>query len=397
MKSSDSLPKDNYGEFPHANTTYFSFQKYLHFQETEHLNFHKCLPWINLSVTAFKVNKLLVIKNAASIIRSSFTLCSIDHDEQTQCPRVLEPQEEQESQKCHDVIDIDNLKSTPLPSYWLPDLELEEEDKEILLSGQWLTDKHISAINTLLLKEYPEQNGLRNTVVLFEGLPWKSKADNFVQVINVSRNHWVCAANIGCPENIVNVYDSIPAYSIDSPSLKRQLAAILRTQAPSFEVNFINVQRQIGSSDCGLFAIANAVSLCLGNDPHMLRYDQKQMRNHLYNCFENHSITPFPMKMIPARANRQRISTVRTVEVYCSCRQPYNAGKDHMIQCHACSEWFHDTCYPHIPSEFWTTNKTWICTGCAKPITSRVQDCYYCYINPQGSMSFICLQSHQNV
>ena len=69
---------------------------------------------------------------------------------------------------------------------------------------------------------------------------------------------------------LVNVYDGIPAYSISSPSLKRQLAAILHTQAPSFEVNFINVQQQNGSNDCGLFAIANTVSLCLGNVPYML-------------------------------------------------------------------------------------------------------------------------------
>ena len=181
--------------------------------------------------------------------------------------------------------------STPLAPCWLPHLKLQEEDKEILYSGQWLTDKHISAVNRLLLKEYPEQNGLQNTVALFEGLPWKSKADNFIQIINVSRSHWVCASNIGCPKNVVNVYDSIPAYSISSPSLKRQLAAILHTQAPSFDVNFINVQRQNGSNDCSLFAIANTVSLCLGNDPHMLQYDQTQMRNYLYNCLERCSIS----------------------------------------------------------------------------------------------------------
>lgn len=48
--------------------------------------------------------------------------------------------------------------STPLAPYWLSDLELQE-DKEIPLSGQWLTD-HMSAINRHLLREYPEQNGV---------------------------------------------------------------------------------------------------------------------------------------------------------------------------------------------------------------------------------------------
>ena len=146
-----------------------------------------------------------------------------------------------------------------------------------------------------------------------------SKADNLIQIMYVSRSHWVCASNIGCPKNAVNVYDSIPAYSIGSPSLKRQLAAILHTQTPSFEVNFINVQQQNGSNDCGLFAIANTVSLCLRNDPHLLRYNQKQMRNHLYNCLERRSIMPFPVQVIPSRANCQRVSTTLTVTVYCTC------------------------------------------------------------------------------
>lgn len=90
--------------------------------------------------------------------------------------------EQEASQECHNVIDIDMYVclSTPLAPCWLPDLELQKEDKEILFSGQWLTDKHISVVNRLLLKEYPEQNGLQNTVALFKGLPWKSKADNLI-------------------------------------------------------------------------------------------------------------------------------------------------------------------------------------------------------------------------
>ena len=26
--------------------------------------------------------------------------------------------------------------------------------------------------------------------------------------------HWVCVANIGYPDNTVNIYDSLPAYSV---------------------------------------------------------------------------------------------------------------------------------------------------------------------------------------
>ena len=41
------------------------------------------------------------------------------------------------------------------------------------------------------------------------------------QVINVCEQHWVCGSSIRCPENVVEVYDSIPAYSTGSTILLR--------------------------------------------------------------------------------------------------------------------------------------------------------------------------------
>ena len=59
---------------------------------------------------------------------------------------------------------------------------------------------------------------------------------------------------------------------------------ILRTSTNSFNINFIDVQTQIGANDCGLFAIAFAVALWSGRDPHIetYMYDQNKMRNHLH-------------------------------------------------------------------------------------------------------------------
>ena len=189
-----------------------------------------------------------------------------------------------------------------------------------------LQTKHISAMNKLLKKQHPQQNGLTDTICLSEQSRWNSKTNNFVQVVNVSGNHWVCTANIGCGQSTVNVYCSMPTLSIQSMSLRRQVSVILQTQVRSFELKFINVQRQIGANDCGLFAIANVTSLCLGSDPHLLRYDQSQMRNHLCKCFENNLMTVFPEKGMAPRVNRQRVSATLTIPVYCSCRMAYTSG-----------------------------------------------------------------------
>lgn len=61
-------------------------------------------------------------------------------------------------------------------------------------------------------------------------------------------------------------------------------------------VTFINekVQKQIGSADCGLFALAFATDLCQGLDPTTQRYDQALMRQHYVTCLESAKVIPFP-------------------------------------------------------------------------------------------------------
>ena len=58
--------------------------------------------------------------------------------------------------------------------------------------------------------------------------------------------------------------------SNNSTNLKRQLAIILKCPSASFFVRNVEVQRQSETSDCGLFAIAFAHTLCLGLDALMI-------------------------------------------------------------------------------------------------------------------------------
>ena len=68
-------------------------------------------------------------------------------------------------------------------------------------------------------------------------------------------------------------------------SLKNQIAAILKTPTSSFNINFIDVQTKMGANYCGTFAIAFAVVLGSGRDPHMEKYEQNKLRNHLHQLF----------------------------------------------------------------------------------------------------------------
>ena len=62
-----------------------------------------------------------------------------------------------------------------------------------------------------------------------------------------------------CPQStcyIVDIYDSIPLYSQQSTPLQKQVATVIKTADPKFKLVFVDIQRQLGSSDCELFAIA---------------------------------------------------------------------------------------------------------------------------------------------
>lgn len=50
-------------------------------------------------------------------------------------------------------------------------------------------------------------------------------------------------------------------------------------------IKILSVQQQQGMVDCGVFSIANAVEVCLGNNPEHITYDQAKMREHLFKCF----------------------------------------------------------------------------------------------------------------
>lgn len=144
----------------------------------------------------------------------------------------------------------------------------------------------------------------------------------------------------------------MPAYSQHSSVLKRQVAVILQTPHTAFELRHVDVQRQVGGADCGLYAIAFATALCFGLDPHSCSFKQAQMRSHLGMCFENQRMSPFPPPDRPRRLAHKRVLSTKNVEVYCVCRLPWNKldrKRGPLVKCHTCKDWFHQLCV-NIPA-----------------------------------------------
>ena len=193
------------------------------------------------------------------------------------------------------ITSVNSLPSPPLTHMWVQSLNLTVYDKLELLQGKWLTDKHINAANFLLKKQFQTQNGLEDPLVLSEKLICTSLSANFVQIINIKRQHWVCASNINCPAGVVDVYDSMPRMSYNCKILQKQLAALAKTIHRELEIRFIDVQHQVDSNDCGLFAIAFAQVLCCKIDPHLTSHSQIDRGNIWHNVLKKGRWYPFPL------------------------------------------------------------------------------------------------------
>eukprot|EP00731_Ephydatia_muelleri_P024373 Em0016g644a len=150
-------------------------------------------------------------------------------------------------------------------------------------SGFALVDLQSVGIRDVLVVSVKEKNqsakevtsALEKWVFPFIGLPSIIQSDNGREFVN-------------------KLIEEVVASWIPNQDTKKLIADIMQSPCPKIEVQYIDVQKQKGQSDCGLFAIAFATSLAHLQDPASITYDQAKMRTHLIHCFETQSRTPFP-------------------------------------------------------------------------------------------------------
>ena len=260
----------------------------------------------------------------------------------------------------HSIIDLTkncgDKRNSEQSKYWIKDLGLYMSDRESLNDGEWLTDAVINAAQ-LVLKNQFAVGGLQDTNH-GHTLTYDIVRQEFIQILNVRGSHWVTISNIGCLQDNINVYDSLPYGDLSTRS-KKEIAAMLFTTSKQITLNFMDVQSQRGGSDCGLFSIAFATSLCFGSDPVHVNYLQGGLRSHLLSCLSKVAFSDFPHTQKRRYSVRKR--SVQKFDVYCVCRQP-ECGQ--MIRCDMCYEWYHKECVP-VPRAYWRNKKLkWSCKQC---------------------------------
>ena len=241
---------------------------------------------------------------------------------------------------------------------WIPALELTNTDKQILLNPVgWLTDTIIDAAQ-MLLKEISPVPGLE-PVASGLTLTYNIQPDEFIQVLNNGRGHWLTISTIGVSHPTVCVYDSL--YSSVNTIVAGQIASLINTTESEISLHFIDVPVQAGTCDCGLFAIAFATALATGMHPGEFQFNQQEMRRHLWQCLEKGKIKMFPF--IRRRRSRKRmIRCTQEFQVYCTCRMP--EMDECMVECTKCAQWYHVSCV-NVPQAVLDSSTPWFCTKCS--------------------------------
>lgn len=268
-------------------------------------------------------------------------------------------------------IDLDTYQAScaenNVTKWWIEDLHLLDLDKSLLTSGAWINAAIINACQVVLSKQFSLDLNFQD-VGCGLTMCFSIVSGSFIQILHDSdRHHWLTISNIGSDQTeVVQVYDSMFSYS--TSSLRAQVACLLHTCKPSFVLNFVDVHKQVGHNDCGVFSVAYAVSLCFDQQPGELMFDQSLMRHHLVTCLQLQQFTMFPAKS--KRRRNLKIRNSENVNVFCICRMPDIPHQPDMICCSKCSTWFHaDVCVGAIPEDAWKKHTQWHCPSCKQLAT----------------------------
>ena len=183
---------------------------------------------------------------------------------------------------------VDDKPAPPERKPWLTchGIQLFDEDRVTLCSEQ-LTDLHVDFAQELLKQQYLDICGLQSVhLPPTPGykIPKLNNYSLFLQVLHSRGNHWIVVSALGRTSS-VKVYDSL--YKTVDDETKRFCVKVF---GPNRNIENGTCTQQEGCIDCGVHAIATCTALAHHMTP---IFSRQGMRDHLINCFEKFSMTPF--------------------------------------------------------------------------------------------------------
>ena len=111
----------------------------------------------------------------------------------------------------------------------------------------------------------------------------------FIQLLHVGSNHWVCLTSTGCTLGEVKLLDSIT-----KPVVSQELQELAQNLFGPNRISSMPVQQQTNGSDCGVFAVAFAACLVYGENASNVTFDIPKKRPHLIQCLKSGCMNLFP-------------------------------------------------------------------------------------------------------
>ena len=257
---------------------------------------------------------------------------------------------------------------------WLPDFDLNMHDKELIETNQWLTDKHMNAVNAILSKQFRNIQGFQDTKMTpfynDNDKTWnttrkfQTASPPSTQIHFDGNCHWTCSFsnNKGCVYYLDSMSEKLKHLKFN---IQIQLCQIYNVN--NLSIKLPRIQQQPNSYDCGLFAIANTVEFC--HNPNKFNfnvtYKIEEMREHLCLCLERGKLYPFPKEEQKTRLSAftgiPRV--VKLEKRRCFCGMPDFI--DDIIGCEnrKCYKWYHLRCVginKKRPVSAWK----WECLNC---------------------------------
>ena len=141
----------------------------------------------------------------------------------------------------------------------------------------------------IIKKQFLLLGGLQNTL-LQEQIVIECTV-NTIKIVHCNkRKHWVTVTTKWCQRNKVNVYDMLfNKLDFETKRVVKKMFGLKKAG----DINMVPVQKQQGSKDCGIFAIAIITLLAFDENPSCVTHRQNQLRTHLLHCFTNTRFIPF--------------------------------------------------------------------------------------------------------
>ena len=152
----------------------------------------------------------------------------------------------------------------------------KEIDTEGIIMGKELSNDEINFAQHLLKLQFTKLNGLHSTLLQHRQAELtECETKNKIQIIHCnSRHHWIVVITIGCELKQVKVYNSLFTYcDMETETI---ISSLFQHNSEKPLIIISRSQKQKGTVDCGLFAIATATALAFGNK--LTNYHRKTRR-----------------------------------------------------------------------------------------------------------------------